>query len=61
MQKAIEKEKWHKVKFEKSTKNNRIEFSEQKTNKQTKKKNQQNKQTNKERTTWKSNFKSRNG
>ena len=24
MQKAIEEEKWHKVKFEKSTKNNRI-------------------------------------
>ena len=40
MQKAIEEEKWHKVKFEKSTKNNRIEFSEQKkqkTNKQTNK------------------------
>ena len=60
MQKAIEKEKWHKVKFEKSTKNNRIEFSEQKTKKK-KKKTKQNKQTNKEGTTWKSNFKSRNG
>ena len=47
MQKAIEKEKWHKVKFEKSTKNNRIEFSEQKTNKQTNKK--PTKQTNKQR------------
>ena len=61
MQKAIEKEKWHKVKFEKSTKNNRIEFSEQKTKKKKQKKKQQNKQTNKEGTTWKSNFKSRNG
>ena len=61
MQKAIEKEKWHKVKFEKSTKNNRIEFSEQKTKKKNKKNNKTNKQTNKERTTWKSNFKSRNG
>ena len=47
MQKAIEKEKWHKVKFEKSTKNNRIEFSEQKTKKKKQKK-QQNKQTNKQ-------------
>ena len=47
MQKAIEKEKWHKVKFEKSTKNNRIEFSEQKTKKKNKKKTT--KQTNKQR------------
>ena len=34
--KAMEKEKWHKVKFEKSTKNDSIEFRKQK-NKQTKK------------------------
>ena len=47
MQKAIEKEKWHKVKFEKSTKNNRIEFSEQKTKKKKKKNNKTNKQTKK--------------
>ena len=48
MQKAIEKEKWHKVKFEKSTKNNRIEFSEQKKKKKNKKKNNKtNKQTKK--------------
>ena len=39
-QKAMGKEKWHKVKFEKSTKNDSIEFRKQK-NKQT------NKQTNK--------------
>ena len=45
--KAMGKEKWHKVKFEKSTKNDSIEFREQKTkqkqktNKQTKKKNKQ--------------------
>ena len=38
--KAMGKEKWHKVKFEKSTKNDSIEFRKQK-NKQT------NKQTNK--------------
>ena len=47
MQKAIEKEKWHKVKFEKSAKNNRIEFTEQKT--KTNKKKTTNKQTNKQR------------
>ena len=29
--KAMRKEKWHKVKFEKSTKNDSIEFREQKT------------------------------
>ena len=48
--KAMGKEKWHKVKFEKSTKNDSIEFRKQKktTNKQTKK------------TKWKSNFKSTN-
>ena len=50
--KAMRKEKWHKVKFEKSTKNDSIEFRKQK-NKQT------NKQT-KKRTKWKSNFKSTN-
>ena len=38
------KEKWHKVKFEKSTKNDSIEFRKQK-NKQTNK--QKSKQTNK--------------
>ena len=32
--KAMGKEKWHKVKFEKSTKNDSIEFREQKTKKQ---------------------------
>ena len=45
--KAMGKEKWHKVKFEKSTKNDSIEFRKQK-KKQTKK------------TKWKSNFKSTN-
>ena len=39
-QKAMGKEKWHKVKFEKSTKNDSIEFRKQKkTNKQTKRQN----------------------
>ena len=52
--KAIGKEKWHKVNFEKSTKKNSIEFR-----KQTKKKQQTNKQT-KKKTKWKSNFKSTN-
>ena len=51
--KAMGKEKWHKVKFEKSTKNDSIEFREQKT-----KKNNKNKQTKK--TKWKSNFESTN-
>ena len=39
--KAMGKEKWHKVKFEKSTKNDSIEFRKQKkqTNKQTKRQN----------------------
>ena len=47
--KATGKEKWHKRKFEKSTKNDSIEFRKQKKpNKQTKK------------TKWKSNFKSTN-
>ena len=41
--KAMGKEKWHKVKFEKSTKNDSIEFREQKTKKQK----QTNQQTNK--------------
>ena len=36
--KAMGKEKWHKVKFEKSTKNDSIEFRKQ-TNKKTKKQN----------------------
>ena len=42
--KAMGKEKWHKVKFEKSTKNDSIEFREQK-KKQKKKNKQKNKQT----------------
>ena len=42
--KAMGKEKWHKVKFEKSTKNDSIEFREQKT----KQKQKTNKQTNKQ-------------
>ena len=37
--KAMGKEKWHKVKFGKSTKNDSIEFRKQKTNKQTKRQN----------------------
>ena len=41
--KAMGKETWHKVKFEKSTKNDSIEFREQNTEKQ---KNNKNKQTN---------------
>ena len=42
--KAMGKEKWHKVKFEKSTKNDSIEFRKQKkqTNKQTNRKKGQN-------------------
>ena len=44
--KAMGKEKWHKVKFEKSTKNDGIEFREQNTEKQKKNKN---KQTNKQK------------
>ena len=53
--KVMGKERWHKVKFEKSTKNDSIEFTEQntkqkqKTNKQTNKKNQKNKHTNKQK------------
>ena len=41
------KEEWHKVKFEKSTKNDSIEFTEQKT----KEKRKTNKQTNKQKKT----------
>ena len=52
-QKAMGKEKWHKVKFEKSTKNDSIEFRKQ--NKTNKNKNKQTKKTK-----WKSNFKSTN-
>ena len=46
--KTMGKEKWRKVKSEKSTKNDSIEFREQKTKnkKKTKKKNYKNKQTN---------------
>ena len=42
--KAMAKEKWHKVKFEKSTKNDSIEFRKQKTkiNKQTNEKKREN-------------------
>ena len=48
--KAMGKEKWRKVKFEKSTKNDSIEFREQNTEKQTnKKKNNKNKQTNQQK------------
>ena len=44
--KAMGKEKWHKLKFEKSTKNDSIEFREQKQKKQKKKpKKQTNQQT----------------
>ena len=43
--KAMGKEKWHKVKFEKSTKNDSIEFRKQKKNKQK----NNNKQTNKQK------------
>ena len=45
-QKAMGKEKWHKVKFEKSTKNDSIEFRKQKktTNKQKKQTNKQKRQ-----------------
>ena len=48
-QKAMEKEQWHKVNFEKSTKNDSIEFREQKTKKKTKKINKKNKPTNKKK------------
>ena len=50
--KAIGKEKWHKVKFEKSTKNDSIQFRKQKTKKSKTK--QRNKK--KKKTKWKSNF-----
>ena len=60
--KAMGKEKWHKVKLEKSTKNDSIEFRKQKKNKQTKKQTskQTNKKTTKQKGKWKSNFKSTN-
>ena len=48
--KAMGKEKWHKVKSEKSTKSYSIEFREQKKKKKkTHKKNNKNKQTNKQK------------
>ena len=48
--KAMGKEKWHKVKFEKFTKNDSIEFTKKKKNKTkaNRKKPQKNKQTNKQ-------------
>ena len=52
--KAMGKEKWHKVKFEKSAKNDSIEFREQKTKTKT------NKPTSKKKTKRKSSFKSTN-
>ena len=51
--KAMRKEKWHKVKFEKSTKNDSIQFRKQKTKK---KQNKTKKQKKKKKTKWKSNF-----
>ena len=48
-QKAMGKEKWHKVKFEKSTKNDSIEFREQNTEKQKKQSKQTNQQTKKDK------------
>ena len=45
--KAMGKEKWHKVKFEKSTKNDSIEFREQNKHKKKNKKNPTNQQTKK--------------
>ena len=53
--KAMGKEKWHKVKFEKSTKDDSIEFRGQK-----KKQKKTNQQTNKQKIKWKSSFKSTN-
>ena len=58
--KAMGKEKWHKVKFEKSTKNDSIEFREQNTEKQKKQYKQTNQQTNKQKRKWKSSFTSKN-
>ena len=47
--KAMGKEKWHKVKFEKFTKNDSIEFTKKtKKTKANRKKTQKNKQTNKQ-------------
>ena len=45
--KVMGKEKWHTVKFEKSTKNDSIEFREQKKQNKNKNKKQTNKQTKK--------------
>ena len=47
--KAMGKEKWHKIKFEKSTKNDSIEFREQNTKKQKKTTIKTNKPTNKKK------------
>ena len=47
--KTMGKEKWHKVKFEKSTKNDSIEFREQKTKQKQKTKKQTNIPRNKKR------------
>ena len=63
--KAMGKEKWHKVKFEKSAKNDSIEFREQKTKQKQKTNKQTNKKTNKhtnkqKKMKWKSSFKSTN-
>ena len=59
--KAMGKEKWHKVKFEKSTKNDSMEFREQKTKQKQKTNKQTNKHTNKQKKMkWKSSFKSTN-
>ena len=46
--KAMGKEKWHKVKFEKFTKNDSIEFTKKNKNKRKQKKTPKNKQTNKQ-------------
>ena len=46
--KAMGKEKWHKVKFEKFTKNDSIEFTKKNKNKSKQKKTPKNKQTNKQ-------------
>ena len=59
-QKAMEKEQWHKVNFEKSTKNDSIEFREQKTKKKQNKKTKKTNQQTKTKTKWKSSFKSTN-
>ena len=66
--KPMGKEKWHKVKFEKSAKNDGIVFREQNKHTHTQKKQKTkkkktiktNKPTNKKKTIWKSSFKSTN-